>query len=383
MGFDYNSLLMASGAAGAALCFTLMSSWLRQRTSPFLLTWALCIAVIVAAVIAFAALHVTSASVYAMIAGVLLVSAFSISYGGFTQFSTGRFAFRTVALLVIGTAAPIIVTNALGYDGLSYLLTNLMSGLVLFFCGYHYWTVRYESPGPITAIAVLHWMLVVTFLLCVIVLAIEAPLYFEERVLDTWAEGLNLMVAVIALSGIGGLFVTVHQERISRRHRDASLSDPLTGLNNRRALFERFPSGQVPQGCGLIVLDLDNFKSLNDEHGHAFGDAVLRSFATMIEENCREEDIAVRLGGEEFVLLLPESSLTEAIALAERIRGTMGRMTHSAEGQLVSCTVSAGVALAEKGQTSLDSLIRKADNALYLSKRSGRNRVSQTTSSAA
>lgn len=383
MGFDYNSLLMASGAAGIALCFTLMSSWLRERTSTFLLTWAMCIAIIIAAIVVFSVFHSTVNVLHSTLAGVLLTSAFAISYGGFTQFSTGRFAGGPVAVLVVVGAAPIVVSSAFGFDGLSFVFINLMSALLLGVCGYRYWTARAESPGPITAIAALHAMLALSFLLCVIVLAAETPLYLDGQVPDNWAEALNLMVSVIALTGIGGLFVTVHQERISRRHRDASLIDPLTGLSNRRALFERFPDGHVPEGTGLIVFDLDDFKGINDRHGHTFGDTVLRSFARMIEENCRGDDIAVRLGGEEFVLVLPQSSSTHALALAERIRSIMGRMVHPMDDQPVTCTVSAGVAVAEKPGLSLDTLIRKADNALYLSKRSGRNRVSQTTSTAA
>ncbi|AEQ52278.1 GGDEF domain-containing protein [Pelagibacterium halotolerans] len=383
MGFDYNSLLMASGAAGVALCFTLMSSWLRERGSIFLLTWAACIAIIIAAIVAFSVFHNTVNVLHSMLAGVLLTSAFAISYGGFTQFSTGRFETARVALLGVVSAAPIIVSGALGFDGLSFVFINLMSALLLGFCGYQYWTVRAESPGPITAIAALHWMLTASYVFCVVAVALETPLYLNGRVPDNWAEALNLMVSVIALTGIGGLFVTVHQERISRRHRDASLIDPLTGLSNRRALFERFSEGHVPQGTGLVVLDLDDFKGLNDRHGHAFGDTVLRSFARLLVENCRGEDMAVRLGGEEFVLVLPGSSTTQALALAERVRSAMGRMIHTADAQPVTCTVSAGVAVAERPGLSLDSLIRKADNALYLSKRSGRNRVSQTTSTAA
>lgn len=383
MGFDCNSLLMASGAAGVALCFTLMSSWLRERGSTFLLTWAACIGIIIAAIVVFAVFQSTVNVWHLTLAGVLLTSAFAISYGGFTQFTTGRFETGRVAALALISAAPIVASAALGLDGLSYIFINLMSALLLGFCAYQYWNARAESPGPITAIAALHAMLALSYVLCVFAIAVETPLYLGGRAPNNWAEVLNLMVSVIALTGIGGLCITVHQERISRRHRDASLIDPLTGLSNRRALFERFPQGQVPQGAGLIVFDLDDFKGLNDRHGHGFGDKVLCSFARMIEDNCRGEDMAVRLGGEEFVLVLPESSTSHALALAERIRNAMGRTTHAIDGEPVICTVSAGVAVAERPGLSLDTLIRKADNALYLSKRLGRNRVSQTTSSAA
>ncbi|WMT86091.1 GGDEF domain-containing protein [Pelagibacterium sp. 26DY04] len=383
MGLDYNSLLMASGAAGIALCFTLASSWLRQRGSSFLFTWAMCIAIIIVAIIGFSTFHATAQSLHAVVAGVLLTTAFALSYGALTQFRDDWFDARTVIVLALAGAAPIVTSAFMGFDGLSFIFINVMCAILLSFCGYHYWTARAESPGPITAIVVLHAMLAVSFALCVVVMALETPLYLGGRVPDNWAESLNLFVSVIAITGIGGLFVTIHQERISRRHQAESLIDPLTGLNNRRALFERFPTGLVVQGTALVVFDLDDFKGLNDRNGHAFGDLVLCNFARMLAENVRDGDIVVRLGGEEFLIVLPESSSSHALALAERVRGLMSRMVHQAGDQAVTCTVSAGVALAEKPQTSLDTLLRKADNALYLSKRSGRNRVSQNVSSAA
>src|SRR5690606_40250075 len=99
MSFDYSSLLMASGAAGVALCFTLASSWVRQRGSSFLLTWAISIAIIIAAIGGFSIFHTTGEGGYAVVAGALLVSAYAINYGGMTQFRDGRFDRRMVAIL--------------------------------------------------------------------------------------------------------------------------------------------------------------------------------------------------------------------------------------------------------------------------------------------
>ena len=383
MGFDYSSLLMASGAAGVALCFTLASSWTRQRSSSFLLAWAIGIAIIIVSILGFSALHSTGNGWYAVMAGVLLVSAYAIHYGGMTQFRDGRFDGRMVAILAVIGCAPIILAGLAGLDGLSFGLTNFVSAIVLGMIGYHFWKARAELPGPLTGIAVLHFMLVASYIVCVAVGLAETPLYLDGHAPDNWAESLNLVVSVIAITGIGGLFVTIHQERISRRHQADSLIDPLTGLNNRRALFERFPEGSVPQGTGLVVFDLDDFKGLNDRHGHGVGDIFLAGFARMLTDNSREGDLAVRLGGEEFIMVLPDSSPTHALALAERIRALMGHLPRMVGEDEVQCTVSAGVAVAAKPDVSLDTLIRKADNALYLSKRSGRNRVSQIASSAA
>lgn len=383
MSFDYSSLLMASGAAGVALCFTLASSWVRQRGSSFLLTWAISIAIIIAAIGGFSIFHTTGEGGYAVVAGALLVSAYAINYGGMTQFRDGRFDRRMVAILAVVGCTPIIVSGLFGLDGLSFTFINLMSAVLIGLTGYQFWKAREESAGPLAGIAALHGMLTVSYILCVLVGLAETPLYLHGQVPDNWAENLNLVLSVIAITGIGGLFVTIHQERISRRHQAESLIDPLTGLNNRRALFERFPNGVVPWGTGLVVFDLDDFKGLNDRHGHGVGDLVLCDFAQMLADNTRAGDVAVRLGGEEFLIVLSESSPTHALALAERVRALMSRKHHDVGGVSVMCTVSAGVAVADKPEVSLDTLIRKADNALYLSKRSGRNRVSQTAASSA
>ena len=383
MSFDYNSVLMASGAAGVALGFTLLTSWLRQRSSTFLLTWAVAISIVIVAIVFFSSFQGSGDGGTAMLAGILLTSAYAVEYGGMTQFRENRFRFGQVAALGILGAVPIAVPGLLGLDGLSFLAINVMSGLILGYTGVQFWKIRSESPVPIGAIAVLHYMLAVSYFLCAAVLALETPLYLNGEPPSNWAEVLNLAVSVIAITGIGGLFVTVHQERISRQHQMASLTDALTGLHNRRALFERFSSGVVASGTALIVFDLDDFKGHNDRHGHAFGDLVLERFGQLLREHVRADDMAVRLGGEEFVLVLGASSATRALALAERVRGAMGRIAHDSGGQSVICTVSAGMAVAEKSDTGLDTLIRKADNALYLSKRTGRNRVSHTASSAA
>ncbi|WP_332717816.1 GGDEF domain-containing protein [Pelagibacterium mangrovi] len=338
---------------------------------------------IIAAIVAFYAFHAGASGFYAVAAGVLLTSAYATSYGGLTQFRDDRFDWRNVLILALCGAIPIVAAASMGFDGLSFIFINLMSAILLSICGYNYWTARAESPGPITAIAVLHAMLVVSYVACVIVMALETPFYLGGQPPDNWAESVNLFVSVVAITGVGGLFVTIHQERISRRHQAESLIDPLTGLNNRRAVYERFPDGIVPQDTGLVVFDLDDFKGLNDRHGHAVGDLVLCNFGALLTENSRAGDVVVRLGGEEFLVVLPASSSTHALALAERVRGHMSRMRHEAGDQTVACTVSAGVAVANKPQTSFDTLLRKADNALYLSKRSGRNRVSQNVSSAA
>ncbi|MBM3485376.1 MAG: PleD family two-component system response regulator [Alphaproteobacteria bacterium] len=162
----------------------------------------------------------------------------------------------------------------------------------------------------------------------------------------------------------------------------AAVTDSLTGLYNRRYLdahFEAMSSrlAQAGKMLSLVALDIDHFKVINDTHGHAAGDEVLKTLAERILANLRGLDSAVRHGGEEFVILMPDSPLASASAAAERLRVAVAAepIKIGAPAGAVSVTVSIGVASATAGMVSLEDLISRADAALYEAKRSGRNCV--------
>jgi diguanylate cyclase (GGDEF)-like protein len=383
MTFDYGSVLLAVGASGAALCFTLFTNWLRQRGSGFLMTWTLAMGIVVLSVAAFVLFDVTGLAALGAGGCILLITAITIHYGGLVQFRDGALPTRTVVVLSSAMALPLAIAFGLGFDGLGFWLINGLCAGLIFYCGVEYWRMRAESPASIMTIAVLHHALAVTFVLCLVVGIQESPLYLVNGSPQNWAELVNLVVSVIALTGIGGLLVTVHQERISRQHQHNALTDPLTGLSNRRALFDLYEGETVPENTAIIVLDLDEFKVLNDTYGHAVGDAVLQNFGGLLTSLIEPRDLAIRLGGEEFVIVLPDRSDMEAMAVAERIRAATAGFIHDVRGQTVRCTVSAGVAVADKPGRSLDTLLRRADNALYLSKRNGRNQVTAPDTQAA
>jgi diguanylate cyclase (GGDEF)-like protein len=157
--------------------------------------------------------------------------------------------------------------------------------------------------------------------------------------------------------------------------------DHLTGASNRAHFFETAERQLVRAlrdagSLALVVLDVDHFKRVNDEHGHAAGDVVLREVARRCETELRPEDIFARLGGEEFVVLLPETSLMKASAVAERLRTSLASEPIVAGGIELRITASFGCsALDTDPAASLAGLLAAADNALYRAKRSGRDRV--------
>ncbi|MDP2178995.1 diguanylate cyclase [Methylicorpusculum sp.] len=156
-------------------------------------------------------------------------------------------------------------------------------------------------------------------------------------------------------------------------------SDPLTGLNNRRALLEKYQpiwssALRNNRNISLIIFDLDHFKSINDQYGHSKGDDVLVETGKILAKSARQGDILARWGGEEFLLLLPETHIEAATALAERLRKIIAGIRVSSEGGELSFTASFGVVQRTHHET-LDSLISDADRYMYKAKKQGRNRV--------
>jgi diguanylate cyclase (GGDEF)-like protein/PAS domain S-box-containing protein len=169
-------------------------------------------------------------------------------------------------------------------------------------------------------------------------------------------------------------------EALRERLYEQAIRDPLTGLFNRRFLTEtlerelaRARRAKLP--LAVVLLDVDHFKQVNDTSGHRAGDQLLRALAGLLTEQTRREDLVCRYGGEEFVVLMPGASLEAALARAEAWRAAVEQLRLSYEGQAVQVTISAGVAAFPHDGADESALLRAADEALYRSKSSGRNRV--------
>lgn len=174
--------------------------------------------------------------------------------------------------------------------------------------------------------------------------------------------------------------VAFENARLMEKIQQIAITDDLTGLYNRRGLYEigrleieRTRRYEMP--LAAIVIDIDHFKKVNDQHSHAIGDQVLRSFAKCVQENTRELDVVGRIGGEEFVILLPGSDHKSAQRTAARLQKLItNNVTHTSAGE-IKITVSQGVAILDGSMQDLNELIKAADRALYRAKESGRNRV--------
>jgi len=194
---------------------------------------------------------------------------------------------------------------------------------------------------------------------------------------DAVLDDPTLLVAPAALVVAVGMLSTALM-RSDMEHRSEAVIDPLTGMLNRKALAARIAeltqqSRVSGQPIGVIVGDVDHFKRINDSHGHATGDAVLRDVAYVIRKQLRAFDLVYRLGGEEFLILLPGSDVEHALGRAERLRGAVAEASMTAG---VNVTMSFGVSASKpEAEFDYDAVFGAADAALYEAKRGGRDQV--------
>lgn len=374
MPFDPFTLFLAAGISCLALAATLLIAWTSARTERFVLTWS--IGVFVLAGGATGSMLSNSLDLGWIIAcGYCLdLVGFTIVYVAATQFTTGRAHWRLAVLIGCTGLALVLVPFGLGLAGLGTMMLNFVSALLLLMTALTYWRDRAEAPVSLMGISALYGLTALSFLACAIELLRTHPLTLRGAP-DNWAEQANAIMCLIGITGIGALSLALNQARAARRHRDASRTDALTGLRNRRALFDDFSSAPMEPATAVVIFDLDGFKSINDIYGHAIGDEVLRRFARALRENLTARDYGARLGGEEFALVLRRATPDLAMLCAERIRALFETESIPTAKGALRATVSAGVACTLPGGEAFDAMLRRADGALYAAKSSGRNRV--------
>jgi diguanylate cyclase (GGDEF)-like protein len=220
---------------------------------------------------------------------------------------------------------------------------------------------RFEMRGVLLGVAFLIGLL----LLCTIGL--------DPQAVYDRPDGLIFPIALVIATAI----FSGATQASDRDHRREAVLDPLTGLLNRSALLNRFEELEQLAGhgehasLGLLVADLDHFKQVNDEHGHPAGDAVLKDVAYAMRKALRAFDLVYRVGGEEFVVLLPGADLERTVEVGERLRQAVAEQRTGDIG----VTMSIGAAAARGGGVRFLDLYGAADAALYAAKRGGRDRV--------
>ena len=204
--------------------------------------------------------------------------------------------------------------------------------------------------------------------------AVIGAIVVSRRTAGAWPASAQRILAGSAVEASSAL-----SRAYSHRAAEARAStDALTGLPNRR-YFDEFCAllarrRRAEDAIGILMVDIDRFKLLNDTHGHAVGDEVLRAVAGAVARAVREDDVPARFGGEEFAVLLRNPSPTEAVEVGERVRQSVAGLDLGRFG-VAAASVSVGVAVASAPEQAIDDIIEQADRALYEAKRGGRDRV--------
>lgn len=250
------------------------------------------------------------------------------------------------------------------------------------------WDIRYVNVLILLWSALLCYMISVTRLASgiwnsIIVVCLSAIVYnFFLLLLDTY--NLSLWYISRAVEVLSKLFVICtlmfHVFNLLKIFGDRVDRDPLTQIYNRKYFYEALPrirSLRTEKGASIMMLDIDNFKSINDNWGHLVGDRVILAVVDIIKDSIRDNDIFARLGGEEFGLLLPDTDSKQAIAVAERIRQNVQQRTGPGYHYAlpVKVTLSIGVCSAIQNNVNSNDIMRDVDEALYEAKHNGKNRI--------
>lgn len=370
---DQFSILVAIGFSGASLGLTLFMMWVVGRSDTHLLNWSAGLAFIVAGVILFGDIIGKFNSKLLLASFILLIVGFGLVYAGSAKFCSSRTSWPLVFVVVGIGVLSTLFAFAMGYSGIGTMTSNVAIGALLALSAHQYWLARAESPFLMIMNAAFYLVTAASFMACGYALAEQGQFILTARPAN-WAEDINSLVVIAGLTGIGTLSLTLNQTRIANRHKSDAMTDPLTGLLNRRALLDS-RIDFVPAGTAVIMMDLDHFKTINDQFGHDAGDQVLKTFAELVRANIRAHDLAARMGGEEFCLVLPDSTPRTASSVAERIRSQIEAMTVSTSFGQIQATISAGICIRSSEDETLQALLNRADEALYEAKASGRNRV--------
>ena len=372
MPVDYTSLLFALAVSSFAIVTAVVASWTSARKDHFLILSAIGVSLVMVALILMSLRNGRYVVETLIVPFTLMHAGTGFFYAGTRRFLKKPYVIPAIA---VGTGSVLVTVASMlmGLLGLTYTLHNACIGAVLLLCAYDYAGTRHEMRSITLANAVLFALVGASFFIPAVATVFSGDMVHYPRSaspLDT----INVILAIVGVTGIGALMLTLHFSRMARQQHAQANTDPLTGMLNRRALFERFAEATIIEGVPVLAFDLDHFKLINDQFGHAHGDLALQRFAEVLRRTVGERGVAARTGGEEFCAVLPGQSKPEARAIAEGICTAFAGLAISrGDGDAVA-TVSVGLATGGKDEP-FASVLSRADAALYKAKRAGRNTV--------
>ena len=319
MQIDHDSLLVAVAFSSGALFLSLGAAWLQSRQDTYLFRIAAAALLLAVCTPVFGMFRAEGHWLAGVIFFPVLLAGMAFLYGAAHEF---RFAGSPTWRILAASAAsilPVSIPFLSGLDGLAFVAGNVGCAALLGLSGWHYFRKRSEAPRLLAVMASIYAATSASFALCAVAIAVDTPLRLDGYP-QNWAEDINAFMAIIGVAGCGAISLSLNHARAAAKHRREAMTDSLTGLMNRRALFASHGAAPVPAGCAVFLLDLDSFKAVNDTYGHDFGDEVLRRAGACIFMHAQSVGNAssARLGGEEFAVVAERMAAADAIAVAMR-----------------------------------------------------------------
>ncbi|TPN88457.1 GGDEF domain-containing protein [Mesorhizobium sp. CU2] len=370
---DFSSLLLAAALSGTCLSVTMFAIWFTAPRARFVPTVACGILVLVAHVVLFWRYTKEASPWLCQIVLALLSVGFLVICLSAMQYLGVRNYRRAIVPALAAMALCALVTY-LGFDGVGFLITYSTVTALLAAIGAMFWMEGDHDRRILLVVSLLSGVCGLSFALCGAVLLVNGQ-WTIGGAPDNWAERLNSVVSVACMTVLGALTLSLHHLQAHLELKAETMTDPLTGLMNRRALTTLFGERSFGPFMAIAMFDLDHFKRTNDVYGHPVGDLVLCRFASVVKKYGRTGVDAFRLGGEEFALVLSRMTPEKAHDTASRIGVAFGTEIVSTHLGPLRSTVSGGMGFGNAAGRPLDEVLAEADAALYEAKRGGRNRV--------
>ncbi len=380
MHLDVNTLFLVTVYVEAILGLLLLFAWAQNSSITAVAWWGFAHLLRAGSVMLFGWYGAVPDLISIDLANAILFTAFALTWTGARVFDHRRpqpvLLFGGAVVWLIASRIPVFADSF----GMRVLLSSGIITAYIWATAYEFWRGRSEplvSRWPAIFLLFAHGSL---YLLRTPFGAMLPWLPTSDGVFESvWLTVLSFEALLFTIS-IAFILLAMAKERTEYCHKTAALVDPLTGIANRRAFLQ---DGQAqlkrqavnPRPTAVMLLDLDNFKSINDRFGHAIGDRVLEIFADVASGCVRRIDLFGRLGGEEFAALLRDTTCERALIIAEQIRACFADATRDVDGRPVIATVSIGIAVSHDAVLDLSALLAQADHALYRAKDSGRNRI--------
>ena len=379
MAFEVNTLFLLTIDVEAILGLLLLLVWV-QNTRVTAVAWWACAHLMRSASVMLYGLYGAVPDLISIdLSNVILFSAFGVTWNGARVFN-GRAALP--GSLITGAVLWLFASQWSGFEAGAEARGQLSAMIIaayIWLTAYEFWRGRSE---PLVS----RWPAIVLFATHGAMFLLRTPLNellhdkdSDQMLANAWLSVLSLEAFLMTIA-TAFILLAMSKERTELRHKTAAMTDPLTGLLNRRAFLqdaEALLHQQISRDrpIGVLLIDLDHFKSINDRFGHAAGDKVLQIFAKTAQASLRQSDLVGRLGGEEFTVVLADASIDNAYLVADRLRNAFAVAAAVIDGQALHATASIGVSVIVDPSQDLARLMTLADQALYLAKARGRNRV--------